>query len=58
MIKSQRDILTGVRERIAGKQTREPGRFQQTMLDFKLRTLDAWIGWLDGAAVSFIEEIS
>lgn len=58
LLKAQRDILTGARERIEGKQDREADRFQQTMLDFKLRTLDAWIGWLDGPAVSFIEEIS
>ncbi len=58
LIRAQRNVLAKVRGRIAQKQTRESGRFQQTMLDFKLCTLDAWIRWLDGPAATFIREIS
>lgn len=58
LLRTQRETLTRVRESLAMEQIREPGRFQQTVLDFKLHTLEAWIGWLDGPAVSFIKEIS
>ncbi len=58
LLKAQIRVLEHARERITQKRLEETDPYEKLVLEFKLTTLEAWLGWLTKEASVFVDEIS
>lgn len=57
LLEAQIGVLEQAKEKIIQRNLKETDPYEKLVLDFKLTTLEAWLGWLKGEASVFINKI-